>query len=72
MEKPIKFSVLTLLMLLFGPYLTFALRIEFDDPKDIDGWELGPQATAKVSNGQLELKVGGVNSGIFFWRSEVD
>ena len=66
MEKPIKFSVLTLLMLLFGPYLTFALRIEFDDPKDIDGWELGPQATAKVSNGQLELKVGGVNSGIFF------
>ena len=53
-------------MLLFGPYLTFALRIEFDDPKDIDGWELGPQATAKVSNGQLELKVGGVNSGIFF------
>jgi len=61
-----KFGILILFMFLLNPYLTFALRIDFDDKKDIEGWELGPQATATVSGGQLELKVGGANSGIFF------
>ena len=61
-----KFAALVFLILLLSPYFVFALRIEFDDPKDIKDWELGPGATAEVSNGQLELKVGGQNSGIFF------
>ena len=73
------FGALVLLILLLSPYFVFALRIEFDDPKDIKDWELGPGATAEVSNGQLELKVGGQNSGIFLatrnglitkWRSK--
>ena len=60
------FGALVLLILLLNPYFVFALRIEFDDPKDIKDWELGPGATAEVSNGQLELKVvGGQNSGVF-------
>ena len=68
-----KFGALVLLILLLSPYFVFALRIEFDDPKDIKDWELGPGATAEVSNGQLELKVvGGQNSGVFFWRPEMD
>ncbi|MEE2909784.1 MAG: hypothetical protein VX830_05205, partial [Candidatus Poribacteria bacterium] len=54
-----KFAALVFLVLLLSPYFVFALRIEFDDPKDIKDWELGPGATAEVSNGQLELKVGG-------------
>ena len=66
------FCALVLLILLLSPYFVFALRIEFDDPKDIKDWELGPGATAEVSNGQLELKVGGQNSGIFFWRPQMD
>ncbi|MBP96746.1 hypothetical protein CMK18_12400 [Candidatus Poribacteria bacterium] len=61
------FGALVLLILLLSPYFVFALRIEFDDPKDIKDWELGPGVTAEVSNGQLELKVvGGQNSGVFF------
>ena len=35
-----KFSFLLLWMLVLTPYLTFALRIDFDDPKDIKDWEL--------------------------------
>ena len=54
-----KFSFLLLWMLVLTPYLTFALRIDFDDPKDIQDWELGPNATAKVSDGHLELKCAG-------------
>ena len=74
-----KFAALVFLILFLSPYFVFALRIEFDDPKDIKDWELGPDATAEVSNGQLELKVGGQNSGIFLatrnglitkWRSK--
>ena len=62
-----KFGVLVLSMLVLSPYLTFALRMEFDSKKDIADCELGPNATAKVSGGQLELKVtGGQNSGIYF------
>ena len=62
-----KFGVLVLSMLVLSPYLTFALRMEFDSKKDIANCELGPNATAKVSGGQLELKVaGGQNSGIYF------
>ena len=61
-----KFSFLLLWMLVLTPYLTFALRIDFDDPKDIKDWELGPNATAKVSDGQLELKCAGGDTGIYF------
>jgi len=44
------------------------LRIEFDAAKDIADWELGPQATAKVAGGKLELKcaVGAGDTGIYF------
>ncbi|MFP6724478.1 MAG: hypothetical protein VCF25_30045 [Candidatus Poribacteria bacterium] len=51
-----------------SPHLTFALRIEFDDKKDIADWELGPNTTAKVSDGKLELKcaAGARNTGIYF------
>ena len=61
-----KFSFLILWMLVLTPYLTFALRIDFDDPKDIQDWELGPNATAKVSDGHLELKCAGGDTGIYF------
>lgn len=44
-----------------------AIRYEFDSDKEIADWELGPQATAKVKDGALELTVGGgQNSGIYF------
>ena len=44
-----------------------AIRYEFDSEKEIADWELGPQATAKVKDGMLELTVaGGQNSGIYF------
>ena len=59
-----KFFCLVLLLLL-GSYSTFALRIEFDSKKDIADWELGPNATAKVSGGKLELKCAGGNTGIY-------
>jgi len=44
------------------------LRIEFDDKKGIADWELGPNATAKVSDGKLKLKcaAGAGNTGIYF------
>ena len=58
MQNKWKFFCLTLLFLLLSPCLTFALRIEFDSKKDIADWELGPNATAKVANGKLELKWG--------------
>ena len=61
-----KFGCLVLLLLLLSPHLTFALRIEFDDKKDIADWELGPNATAKVSDGKLELKCAGGDTGIYF------
>ena len=45
----------------------FAIRYEFDSDKEIADWELGPQATAEVKDGMLELTVaGGQNSGIYF------
>ena len=45
----------------------FSIRYEFDNEKEIADWELGPQATAKVKDGMLELTVaGGQNSGIYF------
>ena len=44
-----------------------AIRFEFDSDKEIADWELGPQATAEVKDGMLELTVaGGQNSGIYF------
>ena len=44
-----------------------AIRYEFDSDKEIADWELGPQATAEVKDGMLELTVaGGQNSGIYF------
>ena len=46
---------------------TLAIRYEFDSDKEIADWELGPQASAKVKDGMLELTVGGgQNSGIYF------
>lgn len=48
-------------------YPASAIRYEFDSDKEIADWELGPQATAKVKDGMLELTVaGGQNSGIYF------
>ncbi|MDE0424386.1 MAG: DUF1080 domain-containing protein [Candidatus Poribacteria bacterium] len=44
-----------------------AIRFEFDSDKEIADWELGPQATAEIKDGMLELTVGGgQNSGIYF------
>ncbi len=44
-----------------------AIRFEFDSDNEIADWELGPQATAEVKDGMLELTVGGgQNSGIYF------
>ena len=46
---------------------TLAIRYEFDSDKEIADWELGPQATAEIMDGMLELTVaGGQNSGIYF------
>ena len=61
-----KFCCLVLLLLLLSSYSTFALRIEFDAAKDIADWELGPNATAKVSSGKLELKCAGGDTVIYF------
>ena len=66
MQNKWKFFCLMLLFVLLSPCLTFALRIEFDDKKDIADWELGPNATAKVANGKLELKCAGGDTGIYF------
>ena len=44
-----------------------AIRYEFDSEKEIADWELGPQATAKVKDGMLELTVaGGQKFGYLF------
>ena len=44
-----------------------AVRFEFDDEAEIADWELGPDATADIKDGMLELNVvGGQNSGIYF------
>ncbi|MBM3238961.1 DUF1080 domain-containing protein [Candidatus Poribacteria bacterium] len=44
-----------------------ALRFEFDSEKEIADWELGPDATATVEKGMLQLEVrNGQNSGIYF------
>jgi len=44
-----------------------AKRFEFDSEQEIADWELGPDATAEVKEGMLELIVtGGQNSGIYF------
>ena len=64
MQNECKFFCLMLLFVLLSPCLTLALRIEFDDKKDIADWELGPNATAKVANGKLELKCAGGDTGI--------
>ena len=63
-----KFGCLGLLLLLLSSHSIFALRLEFDNKKEIADWELGPNATAKVANGKLELKcaVWAGNTGIHF------
>jgi len=43
-----------------------ALRFEFDSPDEISDWELGPDVTAEVKDGMLELIVGSPDSGIYF------
>ena len=44
-----------------------AKRFEFLSEQEIADWELGPDATAEVKEGMLELIVtGGQNSGIYF------
>lgn len=43
-----------------------ALRFEFDNEDEIADWELGPNATATVADGMLQLEVkGGLDSGIY-------
>ena len=52
---------------IFTIHPALAIRFEFDSDKEIADWELGPQATAEVKDGMLELTVGGgQNSGIYF------
>ena len=54
-------------LILLSAHSAMALRFEFDSDKEIADWELGPNATAKVQDGKLELTVGGgQNSGIYF------
>ena len=54
-------------VLIFTIHPALAIRFEFDSDKEIADWELGPQATAEVKDGMLELTVGGgQNSGIYF------
>ncbi len=43
-----------------------ALRFDFNSADEIADWELGPDATAEVKNGMLELTVAAGNSGIYF------
>jgi len=57
-------SILALLCLVATS--AFALRFDFESEKEIADWELGPDATAEVKDGMLELKVGGADSGIYF------
>ena len=64
-----KFAALVFLILLLNPYFVFALRIEFDDPKDIKDWELGPGATAEVS---APVEGQGTELGYFFGRPEIE
>ena len=45
---------------------TMALRFEFDNAEEIADWELGPDVTAEVKDGMLELIVGSPDSGIYF------
>lgn len=60
------YACLCLGFMLIG-HTALAIRYEFDSDKEIADWELGPQATAKVKDGMLELTVaGGQNSGIYF------
>ena len=55
------------LVFILAIHPAIAIRYEFDSDKEIADWELGPQATAKVKDGMLELTVaGGQNSGIYF------
>jgi hypothetical protein len=57
--------VFFVLLMVSSPF-SFAKRYEFDSEKEIADWEVGPQATAKVKDGMLELTVGGgQNSGIY-------
>ena len=52
---------------IFAVNPALGIRYEFDSDKEIADWELGPQATAEVKDGMLELTVaGGQNSGIYF------
>ena len=52
---------------IFTIHPALAIRFEFDSDKEIADWELGPQATAEIKDGMLELTVGGgQNSGIYF------
>ena len=52
-----KFGCLGLLLLLLSSHSIFALRLEFDNKKEIADWELGPNATAKVANGKTGAKM---------------
>ena len=50
-----------------------AILYEFDSDKEIADWELGPQATAKVKDGMLELTVaGGQKFGYLLWGGKLD
>ena len=49
---------------------TMALRFEFDNAEEIADWELGPDVTAEVKDGMLELIVGSPDSGIYFGEED--
>lgn len=54
------------LTLVIGLNSATALRFDFNSADEISDWELGPDATAEVKNGMLELTVAAGDSGIYF------
>ncbi len=61
------FCWLVCLGVILSTHTANAERFEFKNEKEIADWELGPQVTAKVKDGMLELTVGGgKDSGIYF------
>ena len=59
-------GVMLVCLILLSAHSAMALRFDFDSDKEIEDWELGPNATAKVQDGKLELTVGAQDSGIYF------
>jgi hypothetical protein len=53
-----------------SPHNATALRFEFDSADEIADWELGPDTTAEVKDGMLELTVASGDSGIYFGEAD--